>query len=171
MGKNHTQLNKSFLDSSYFDANFKDFIDSLNGKQRYLQRRKSKIFKNEDVFRIEDLKHTTDPVRLYLREMGNTPLLTRTGEVVIAKRIERSNKNIIKALAKTSFLLKKIYKVGDDTEENPDVIHKIFDDCENDLKEAGIEGKKFRILSNIKKIIDLDAQRRNNLFVTEVKKQ
>jgi len=87
MGKNHTQLNKSFLDSSYFDANFKDFIDSLNGKQRYLQRRKSKIFKNEDVFRIEDLKHTTDPVRLYLREMGNTPLLTQTGELVKGRKL------------------------------------------------------------------------------------
>lgn len=160
MKKNQTPLNKSFLDSSYFDANFKDFIDSLNGKQRYLRPRKCKISESEDVFRIKDLKHTTDPVRLYLREMGNNPLLTRTGEVVTAKRIERSNKNKIKALAKTSFLLKKIYKVGDDVKENPDVIHRIFGDCEEDLIKEGIEGKKFWILSNIKKIRDLDAQLR-----------
>ncbi|MGB6340142.1 MAG: sigma-70 factor domain-containing protein, partial [Candidatus Aminicenantaceae bacterium] len=99
MGKNHTQLIKSFFDSSNFDANFKDFIDSLNGKQKYLRRRKSEISENEGVFRIEDLKHTADPVKLYLRETGKTPLLTRSGEVVIAKRIERSKKNIIKALA------------------------------------------------------------------------
>lgn len=160
MGKNHTQLIKSFFDSSNFDANFKDFIDSLNGKQKYLRRRKSEISENETVFRVEDLKHTTDPVRLYLRETGKTPLLTRSGEVIIAKRIERSKKNIIKALAKSSFLLQIIYKVGDDTKENPYLIHKIFDDCENDLKEEGIEGKRSRILSNIIELRNLDAQLR-----------
>ena len=160
MGKNHTQLIKSFFDSSNFDANFKDFIDSLNGKQKYLRRRKSEISENETVFRVEDLKHTADPVKLYLRETGKTPLLTRSGEVIIAKRIERSKKNIIKALAKSSFLLQIIYKVGDDTKENPYLIHKIFDDCENDLKEEGIEGKRSRILSNIIELRNLDAQLR-----------
>lgn len=158
MGKNHTQLIKSFFDSSNFDANFKDFIDSLNGKQKYLRRRKSEISENEAVFRVEDLKHTADPVKLYLRETGKTPLLTRSGEVIIAKRIERSKKNIIKALANSSFLLQIIYKVGDDIKENPYLIHKIFDDCENDLKEEGIEGKRSRILSNIIELRNLEAQ-------------
>jgi RNA polymerase primary sigma factor len=153
-------LSKLSLDSSYFDENFKNFIDSLNGKQKHLQRRKREIYENEVVFRTKDLKHTTDPVRLYLREMGNTPLLTRTGEVFIAKRIERSNKNKIKALAKTRFLLKKIYKVGDDVKENPEVIHRIFEDCEKDLIEEGIEGKKSQILSNIKEVRGLDSQLR-----------
>ena len=35
------------------------------------------------------LEKTTDPVRIYLREMGSVPLLTREGEVALAKRIER----------------------------------------------------------------------------------
>jgi len=37
------------------------------------------------------LEKTNDPVRMYLREMGTVPLLTREGEVTIAKRIERGN--------------------------------------------------------------------------------
>ena len=160
MGKNHTQLIKSFFYSSNFDANFKDFIDSLNGKQKYLRPRKSEVSENEGVFLFDDLKHTVDPVKLYLRETGKTPLLTRAGEVVLAKRIERSKKNIIKALAKTRFLLEKIYEVGDDAKENPCSIHQVFDDCEKDLKEEGIEGKRSRILSNIEKISDLNDQLR-----------
>jgi RNA polymerase primary sigma factor len=155
MGKNQTQFMKLFFDSSNFDANFKDFIDSLNGKQKYLRPRKREISENEGVFRIEDLMHTADPVKLYLRETGKTPLLTRSGEVVIAKRIERSKKNIIKALANTRFFLKKIYEIGDEAKENAYSIFQIFDDCEKDLKEEGIEGKRSRILSNIEVIRDL----------------
>jgi RNA polymerase primary sigma factor len=160
MEKNQTQLIKSYFDISNFDANFKDFIDSLNGKQKYLRPKKREIIENEVVFRIGDLKHTVDPVKLYLRETGKTPLLTRAGEVVIAKRIERSKKNIIKSLAKTRFLLKKIYEAGDDAKKNPCSIHQVFDDCEKDLKEDGIEGKRSRILSNIEKIRNLDAHLR-----------
>jgi RNA polymerase primary sigma factor len=160
MGKNHTQLMKSFIEGSNFDATFKDFIDSLNGKQKYLRPGKSEVSENEGVFRFDDLKHTVDPVKLYLKETGKTPLLTRAGEVVLAKRIERSKKNTIKALAKTRFLLKKIYEVCDDVKENPCSIYQVFDDCEKDLREEGIEGKCLRILSNIEKIRDLDVQLR-----------
>jgi RNA polymerase primary sigma factor len=160
MGKNHTQLIKSYFDSSNFDSTFKGFIDSLNGKQKYLRPRISEVSDNEGVFRVEDLKHTADPVKLYLRETGKTPLLTRAGEVVIAKRIERSKKNIIKALANTRFFLKKIYEIGDEAKEKAYSPLQIFDDCEKDLKEEGIEGKRFRILSNIETIRNLDAQLR-----------
>ena len=45
------------------------------------------------------LEKTNDPVRMYLREMGTVPLLTREGEVEIAKRIERGQLRVIKALS------------------------------------------------------------------------
>ena len=44
------------------------------------------------------LEKTNDPVRMYLREMGTVPLLTREGEVEIAKRIERGQLRVLKAL-------------------------------------------------------------------------
>jgi RNA polymerase primary sigma factor len=44
------------------------------------------------------LEKTNDPVRIYLREMGAVPLLTREGEVDIAKRIERGQLRVLKAL-------------------------------------------------------------------------
>src|SRR5271166_2545979 len=45
------------------------------------------------------LEKTNDPVRMYLREMGTVPLLTREGEVEIAKRIERGQIRVLKALS------------------------------------------------------------------------
>src|SRR5207237_2205079 len=47
------------------------------------------------------LEKTNDPVRLYLREMGVVPLLTREGEVAIAKRIERGQIKTQKAIARS----------------------------------------------------------------------
>src|SRR2546428_13584483 len=47
------------------------------------------------------LDKTNDPVRMYLREMGTVPLLTREGEVEIAKRIERGKKAVMKVITRT----------------------------------------------------------------------
>ena len=47
------------------------------------------------------LEKTNDPVRMYLREMGTVPLLTREGEVEIAKRIERGQMRVMKAISRS----------------------------------------------------------------------
>jgi len=62
------------------------------------------------------LEKTNDPVRLYLREMGVVPLLTREGEVAIAKRIERGQLKTQKAIARSPIAVKELLKVGDDLE-------------------------------------------------------
>src|SRR5438094_3293729 len=48
------------------------------------------------------LEKTNDPVRMYLREMGTVPLLTRDGEVEIAKRIERGQLTVLKSLSRSA---------------------------------------------------------------------
>ena len=55
---------------------------------------------------------TNDPVRMYLREMGTVPLLTREGEVEIAKRIERGKLSILKAIARTPTIAKAVIRMG-----------------------------------------------------------
>ena len=54
------------------------------------------------------LEKTNDPVRMYLREMGTVPLLTREGEVEIARRIERGEQTVLKALCRSPYVLRKI---------------------------------------------------------------
>jgi RNA polymerase primary sigma factor len=60
------------------------------------------------------LEKTNDPVRMYLREMGTVPLLTREGEVEIAKRIERGQIRVLKALSRSPIVIKEILALGED---------------------------------------------------------
>jgi len=60
------------------------------------------------------LEKTNDPVRMYLREMGTVPLLTREGEVEIAKRIERGQLRVLKALSRSPIVIREIIAMGED---------------------------------------------------------
>ena len=60
------------------------------------------------------LEKTNDPVRMYLREMGTVPLLTREGEVEIAKRIERGQLRVLKALSRSPIVIREILAMGED---------------------------------------------------------
>ena len=60
------------------------------------------------------LEKTNDPVRLYLREMGVVPLLTREGEVAIAKRIERGQLKTQKAIARCPIAVREVLRIGED---------------------------------------------------------
>jgi RNA polymerase primary sigma factor len=55
-----------------------------------------------------------DPVRMYLREMGTVPLLTREGEVEIARRIERGQNTVLKSLARAPLVVQEIIAMGEE---------------------------------------------------------
>jgi RNA polymerase primary sigma factor len=60
------------------------------------------------------LEKTNDPVRIYLRAMGAIPLLTREGEVDTAKRIERGQLQVLKALSRSPFVIRQVLTIGKD---------------------------------------------------------
>lgn len=62
------------------------------------------------------LDKSNDPVRLYLREMGIVPLLTRQGEVTIAQRIERGQIKTRKAISRSPIAVERLLKIGEDLE-------------------------------------------------------
>jgi len=62
------------------------------------------------------LDKSNDPVRLYLREMGVVPLLTRQGEVTIAQRIERGQIKTRKAISRSPIAIERLLQIGDDLE-------------------------------------------------------
>src|SRR4051794_28503618 len=55
-----------------------------------------------------------DPVRMYLREMGTVPLLTRDGEVEIARRIERGQNTVLKSIFRTPLVIQEIIGMGEE---------------------------------------------------------
>src|ERR1051326_2193646 len=55
-----------------------------------------------------------DPVRMYLREMGTVPLLTREGEVEIARRIERGQNTVLKALSRSPLVVQEVLALAEE---------------------------------------------------------
>ncbi|MGO9317579.1 MAG: RNA polymerase sigma factor RpoD [Terracidiphilus sp.] len=78
------------------------------------------------------MEKTNDPVRMYLREMGTVPLLTREGEVEIAKRIERGQMRVLKAISRSPIVIREVMALGEDLKRGVRNIKEvvIFDDEE-----------------------------------------
>jgi RNA polymerase primary sigma factor len=72
------------------------------------------------------LEKANDPVRMYLREMGTVPLLTRAGEVEIAKRIERGQLTVLKVLSRSPVIVREIITLGDQLKRDPSIIKDIL---------------------------------------------
>lgn len=116
---------------------------------------KMAIFGN---IREENLFLTADSVRQYLREMGNVMLLTRDGELALARKIERGYKTIIHALAKTQLIVDEIMYIEKRIEENPWVIHSLFEYTDEQLSGARLTRVKNRVLKRLKEIDNLKAE-------------
>src|SRR6478735_1380021 len=95
------------------------------------------------------LDKTNDPVRMYLREMGTVPLLTREGEVAIAKRIERGKLSVIKSISRTPMVTKKVIQLGDDLKNDQRTIRELVTFSEEELTEDKIDDRKKEVLRQI----------------------
>ena len=98
---------------------------------------------------------TSDPVRVYLREMGLVPLLTREQEVIIAKRLERGSMRVLKTVSRSPIVLKALICVGEDLRSGNRSIKEIIQIDEEDLTEEKIEEKTRQTLRTIDKIAKL----------------
>ncbi len=98
------------------------------------------------------LEKTNDPVRIYLREMGTVPLLTREGEVVIAKRIERGQMLVLKTLLRSRIVVKEMLAIGEELRKGTRSIKKIVQFDDEELTEEKIENKTNQTLKIIDKI-------------------
>src|SRR5690606_37506301 len=81
---------------------------------------------------------TTDPVRMYMREMGSVELLTREGEIEIAKRIEEGLKHMIQAISACPTTIAEILKLAERVEREELRIDEVVDGLV-DIEEAAEE--------------------------------
>lgn len=125
-------LNRELPDNVVSPDDIEDVLQKLEGSniavadsdERLLEQ--AAVAVAEDEEELEDdveldlsagtLEKTNDPVRLYLREMGVVPLLTREGEVAIAKRIERGQLKTQKAISRSPIAVRELLKIGDELE-------------------------------------------------------
>jgi RNA polymerase primary sigma factor len=92
-----------------------------------------------------------DPVKLYLRDMGSISLLTREGEITLAKQIEKGQKTIIKALTRTQLLMAELSAIEERIKTDPACLPEIFD-CGEDLEEGKLEVRRTELLARFKKL-------------------
>jgi RNA polymerase primary sigma factor len=101
---------------------FEDLLSDLDSAGvEILEEPKLDFEKKEEPDDLADLElaqdagdKTNDPVRMYLREMGTVPLLTREGEIELAKRNERGQWAVRKALSRSPLVIREIIQLGDD---------------------------------------------------------
>jgi RNA polymerase primary sigma factor len=128
-------LNRELPDNVVSPDDIEDVLQKLEGSniavadsdERLIEQAAAIATDDEDEAIDEDieldlsagvLEKTNDPVRLYLREMGVVPLLTREGEVNIAKRIERGQIKTKKAIARSPIAVEELLRIGDELEAN-----------------------------------------------------
>ena len=126
-------LNRELPDNVVSPDDIEDVLQKLEGSnipvadsdERLLEQAAATVTDEDEDALDEDieldlsagaLEKTNDPVRLYLREMGVVPLLTREGEVAIAKRIERGQLKTQKAIARSPIAVREVLKIGEDLE-------------------------------------------------------
>src|SRR5215471_7478646 len=100
------------------------------------------------------LEKANDPVRMYLREMGTVPLLTRDGEVEIAKRIERGQLTVLKVLSRSPVIVREIIRLGDQLKRDPSTIKDILRFGDEELTDEKIEEKHQETLHLIEQIVE-----------------
>ncbi len=104
------------------------------------------------------LDKSNDPVRLYLREMGVVPLLTREGEVSIAQRIERGQIKAQKAISRSPIAVEELLRIGDKLEEGKISIREIV----NFSEQAELSGEEDKVDEYLRWTLDgLEMIRRN----------
>ena len=126
-------LNRELPDNVVSPDDIEDVLQKLEGSnipvadsdERLLEHAAVTVPDDDDEAIDEDveldlsagaLEKTNDPVRLYLREMGVVPLLTREGEVAIAKRIERGQLKTQKSIARSPLAVKELLRIGEQLE-------------------------------------------------------
>ena len=88
---------------------------------------KEPVAKKSEPAAGAEVSYTDDPVRIYLREMGGVELLSREGEVAIAKRIEAGNRSVIRALCACPLALHSLLLWHDELEQGQCVLREIID--------------------------------------------
>ena len=115
---------------------------------------------------------TNDPVRMYLREMGTVPLLTREGEVEIAKRIERGKLAVLKVVSRTPRIAKIIIELGEQLKIGERTIRELVVFQDEELTDQRIADRARQVLRQVEAVrkAHVEAQKKDVKLVTIAKR-
>jgi RNA polymerase primary sigma factor len=138
------------------DLFYKSEVEIVDKKASARQQTQQKLKKaaTED----DGTAKSTDPVRMYLRKMGSVPLLTREGEVEIAKRIEEGEKEVLQVVIRSQIAIQEIIDLGNKLETGKVRLRDVVRDFEEEGDSEADESRKVRVLTQIDKIGKLNEE-------------
>lgn len=119
---------------------------------------------------VSEFGTVTDPVKMYLREMGLVTLLSREGEIEIAKKIEDGEQEVIKVLLETTIGVESVIVLGDNIEVGnlrPKYVLRDVDEGDTYVDEVFLIDSFLTMIRSIKKIDDENRKFREKLFKTK----
>merc|ERR1711916_231634 len=126
------ELNKSLGKRNLSDDNLAQaFIHILDEKIALVEKKSDfKVLRKKENSNREEgktIEKSDDPIRMYLREMGGVELLSREGEIAIAKRIEAGKDVMLIALSQSPLVAKKIYEWNEKLQKDEILVREIID--------------------------------------------
>ena len=153
-------------------------IEVVDSEQKYLARKLlDRRGEGSDDIALDltpsAIDKTNDPVRMYLREMGTVPLLTREGEVEIAKRIERGKLSIMKAISRTPTIAKAVIRMGEQLKGGDRTIRELAIFHDDEVTDERIDRLARGVMAQIETIrkTRLDVVRREKRVATIPKRE
>ena len=146
-------------------------IELIDSEER-LPQRETKETKSPEPTREEinrlglgsgSLEKTNDPVRMYLREMGTVALLTKEGEVRIARRIERGEQKVLRTLSRNHFVGCEIVRMGRLLKRNGGISQGVFVSDEEDLNSPRRMAAVTRTINRLSRALRENEKMRRNL--------
>ncbi len=95
---------------------------------------------------------TNDPVRMYLREMGTVPLLTREGEIELAKRIERGQRAVNRALSRSPLTIREVIEISDLLRQDPLQVRDVVAISDPIMTDEALMEESARVIQGIEEI-------------------
>jgi len=168
-GEMDIELGDSRHDGKTHQQADEDLDDTAEGEEVAFE----EAAEEESEAEVEDvdvgLGKTDDPVRLYLKEMGTVPLLSKEGEVAIAKRIEEAKREAAQIIYSLPFSLQEVRELGDRLRKGKISIHEVVHSNEDELDDFQSQNEEELHARVLKLITEIDRLSKNlNTLVNHV---
>ena len=157
-----------------FDENEIEVVDEKTKKKLITQKKKKAKKPISQTIRDTDFGTVTDPVKMYLREMGLVTLLSREGEVEIAKKIEAGEQEVLHALLETRAGVESIISLGGEIAEGnmrPKHVLRDIDEGDTYVDEMAQTEKFLTTISSIRKLYEQNKTSHEKLFSNKLNQE
>jgi RNA polymerase primary sigma factor len=157
-----------------FDENEIEVVDEKTKKKLISKKKKKDKKPISQAIRDTDFGTVTDPVKMYLREMGLVTLLSREGEVEIAKKIEAGEQEVLHALLETTTGVESIIILGEEIAEGnmrPKNVLRDIDEGDTYIDEMAQTEKFLTTIRSIRKLHEENKHIREKLFPNKLNQE